>query len=303
MNESRSETELVEINEIIRWIIYGKDLLTPKQMSASLYVRNGETSLLPLEQKFKIKYPLFEVDRNGKKTTHDLEDSYGKEAAQAAEVAMVKHFLLTVCPSEVYTKLKFDAYLAQLSKPKGSRINKDDPHTGETKMALTCLDFLTEKTDRKRTRLLTCARKYLINQLSTVDLALADIACKSAVGVLLVKLFTEGSSIDILLHCAESVDDPNLRFKIRRYWLYSNDNSAVTSEIPDTATRAWMANVTSETEPDEDLMRPAAKRMAVHFLQEAHSESFTKDAFLFIAGFVYKVSRALSNKLEILTEP
>ncbi|GMG13209.1 unnamed protein product [Aspergillus oryzae] len=328
MNESRSEKELLEINEIIRWIVYGKDVLTPKQMSAALYVRNGETSLLPLEQKSKIKYSLFEVDRNVKvdfrsseieryiplkKTTHDLEDSYSKEAAQAAEVAMIKHFLLTVCPSEVYTKLKFDAYLAQLSKPKGSRINKDEPHTGETKMALTCLDILTEKTDRKRTRLLTYARKYLINHLSTVDLALADIACKSAVGVLLAKLFTEGSSIDILLHCAESVDDPNLRYKIRRYWLYSNDSvntilrwfgdSAVTSEITDTATRAWVASVASEAESDEDLMRPAAEGMAVHFLQEAHSESFTKDAFLFIAGFVNKVSSALLNQLEILTEP
>ncbi|KAJ1711953.1 hypothetical protein AFGD_008434 [Aspergillus flavus] len=238
MNESRSEKELLEINEIIQWIVYGKDVLTPKQMSAALY------------------------------TTHDLEDSYSKEAAQAAEVAMIKHFLLTVCPSEVYTKLKFDAYLAQLSKPKGSRINKDEPHTGETKMALT---------------------------------SLADIACKSAVGVLLAKLFTEGSSIDILLHCAEFVDDPNLRYKIRRYWLYSNDSvntilrwfgdSAVTSEITDTATRAWVASVASEAESDEDLMRPAAERMAVHFLQEAHSESFTKDAFLFITGFVNKIER------------
>ncbi|KAE8163699.1 hypothetical protein BDV40DRAFT_299237 [Aspergillus tamarii] len=316
MNESRSEKELLEINEIVRWIVYGKDLLTPKQMSAALYVRSGEPSLLPLEQKFKIKYPLFEVDRNGKvdfrsseieryiplrKTTHELEDLYGKEAAQAAEVAMVKHYLLTVCPSEVYTKLKFDAYLTQLLKPKGSRINKDDPHTGETKMALTCLDVLTEETDRKRTRLLTYARKYLIDHLSAVDLALADIACKSAVGIRLAKLFTECSSIDILLHCAKSVDDPTLRFKIRRYWLYSNDSvntilrwfgdSAVTSGISNMATRAWVANVASEAEPDEDLMRPAAKRMAVHFLQEAHSESFTKDAFLFIAAFVNKIER------------
>ena len=328
MNESRSEKELLEINEIVRWIAYGKDLLTPKQMSAALYVRSGEPSLLPLEQKFKIKYPLFEVDRNGKvdfrsseieryiplrKTTHELEDSYGKEAAQAAEVSMVKHYLLTVCPSEVYTKLKFDAYLAQLLKPKGSRINKDDPHTGETKMALTCLDVLTEETDRKRTRLLTYARKYLIDHLSAVDLALADIACKSAVGIRLAKLFTECSSIDILLHCAKSVDDPTLRFKIRCYWLYSNDSvntilrwfgdSAVTSGISNMATRAWVANVASEAEPDEDLMRPAAKRMAVHFLQEAHSESFTKDAFLFIAAFVNKVRSALSKNLEMLTMP
>ncbi|KAE8377093.1 hypothetical protein BDV26DRAFT_220671 [Aspergillus bertholletiae] len=316
MNESRSEKELLEINEIVRWIVYGKDLLTPKQMSAALYVRTGERSLLPLEQKLKIKYSLFEVDRNGKvdfrsseiecyiplrKLTHELEDSYGKEAAQAAEVAMVKHFLLTVCPSEIYTKLKFDAYLTQLMKPKGSRINKDDPHTGETKMALTCLDVLTEETDRKRTRLLTYARKYLIDHLSAVDLALADIACKSAVGIRLVKLFTEHNSIDILLHCAESVDDHALRFKIRRYWLYSDNSvntilrwlsdSAVTSEISDTATLAWVTKVTSRAEADEDLLRPAAKRMAVHFLQEAHSESFTKDAFLFVAGFVNKIER------------
>lgn len=74
-------------------------------------------------------------------------------------------------------------------------------------------------------------------------------------------------------------------------------------EITDTATRAWVASVASEEKSDEDLMRPAAERMAVHFLQEAHSESFPKDAFLFIAGFVNKVSSALLNQLEILTEP
>ncbi|KAF7596498.1 hypothetical protein BBP40_001370 [Aspergillus hancockii] len=315
MNENRSEKELAEINEIIRWIVYGKELLTPKQMSAALYVRSGEPSLLPLQQKFQMKYPLFEIDRNGKvdfrsseiadyipvkQRTYDIDESHEKQAAQTAEVALIKHFLLTACPPDVYAKFKFEAYLAQQLKPKGSLIYKDDQHTGEAKMALACLDVLTECTDRKRTRLLPYARKHLIRHLSAVDLALADITCKSAVGIRLVKLLTEASSIDALLHGDESLSDPAIRPKIRRYWLYTDDSvnsilrwladSAVTSEIFEAA-RAWIAKVVSKSDPEEDLLKPAAKTMAMHFLQEPHSKSFTKDAFLFIAGFVNKIER------------
>ncbi|KAK1146810.1 hypothetical protein N8T08_002571 [Aspergillus melleus] len=39
---------------------------------------------------------------------------------------------------------------------------------------------------------------------------------------------------------------------------------------------------------DKDLLEPAAKRTAVHFVQEPHFKPFTNDSFLFLLGYVNK---------------
>src|ERR1700733_798054 len=110
-------------------MVYSKQLLTPKQMSAAVYVKSGELSLLPIRKKFEIKYTLFEIDSNGKVDykskeienfipvrnglSNDMESQDDAKAIQPSEVAMVKHFLHTVCPPEIYAKFRFEEYLLQ----------------------------------------------------------------------------------------------------------------------------------------------------------------------------------------------
>ncbi|PLB49788.1 hypothetical protein P170DRAFT_510250 [Aspergillus steynii IBT 23096] len=326
LNENRSEKEIAEINEIILWIVYCRGLLSPKEMAAALYVKSGERSLLPLEQKFKMKYPLFEINNNGridfrsseiedfipvKSHSHASDDQYDAKTTHPAEVAMVKHFLVTVCPPDVYAKFNFDDYLAQKSSRKSTSVFKDDPHTGETKMALACLHVLTQELDKKRMRLLPYARKYLLKHLAAVDLALADITCKSRVGSRLVQLFTEDSSIDRLLDGDESTSSPAVHRKVRDAWIYDDDSvdivvrwlgdSAVVSGISDEQ-RQWVDALLQNKSFERDLLVAAARQMAVHFVQEPHFKPFTKDSFLFLLGYVNKIESEKDSR-ETPVEP
>lgn len=314
INTSLSAKEISEVNEIILWMVYSKQLLTPKQMSAAVYVKSGELSLLPLRKKFEIKYTLFEIDSNGKVDykskeiehfipvrnglSNDMESQDDAKAIQPSEVAMVKHFLHTVCPPEIYAKFRFEEYLLQRPSQKSGSIYRDDKDTGQTKMALSCLRLLTRKADKKFESLLPYARSNLVHHLSAVDLALADPECKSEVGTLLVMLFNDDSSINALLWSDESVNKPRIRQQIRIDWLYNDDNvevilrwladSAVTAKISKES-KTWIAGLTSNRNLEEDLLRPAAMRMATIFLQEPHFRPLIRDAFLFVLGFINKV--------------
>ncbi|KAH8430949.1 uncharacterized protein LDX57_008612 [Aspergillus melleus] len=324
LNEIRSEKEIAEINEIILWVVFCRDLLSPKEMAAALYLKSGERSLLPLEQKFKMKYPLFEINNNGRvdfrsseienfipvrSYSHAAEEQYDAKATHPAEVAMVKHFLMTVCPPDVYAKFNFDDYLAQKSSRKTSSVYKDDPHTGETNMALACLEILTQELDKKRTRLLPYARKYLLKHLAAVDLALADITCKSGVGSRLVHLFTDDASLDTLLDGDESTSSPTVHRKVRGAWLYDGSSvSVIVRWLSDSAVISGASEVQRQwvdvlLKGDKDLLEPAAKRMAVHFVQEPHFKPFTKDSFLFLLGYVNKIQSKQNSQRGPPQEP
>ncbi|KAL3472460.1 hypothetical protein BJX99DRAFT_262248 [Aspergillus californicus] len=146
-----------------------RELLTPRQMSAALYLKTGEASLLPLREKFQLKYPLFEIDKNGKidfrssefqdliplkRRFSDSQLEQSPNAAQPGEVAMVRHFLQTKKTGSIY---------------------KDDPDTREAKMALNCLRVLTADLDWMTKKLLPYESNKLLNHLSSADLALADL--------------------------------------------------------------------------------------------------------------------------------
>ncbi|KAL4868673.1 hypothetical protein BDV12DRAFT_197021 [Aspergillus spectabilis] len=315
LNDQLAEAEIAEVNEIVRWIVYGAERLTPAQLGAALDLRVGQPSLLPLEDKFKSKYRLFEVDRNGRvdfrstdieelipkghhgnhqgKEEHDKAKDHG---ITARESAMVQHFLRTVCPPDVYKRLKLDTFLEQKQqrRKKGS-IHCDDQHTGQTLMALACLRVLTGPSDSQRSLLLPYARSHLVQHLTAVDLALADVSAKADVGSALVKLFTDGETLDTLLENDEFVTNPPIRWQVRHDWFGSDKkaqqivrwlaDSAVTAGITDEGMQSWLVKVVSG---EEHLLRRAAEWMAYRLLQEPHFRPFTRDAFLFVLTYFNK---------------
>ncbi|KAL4882640.1 hypothetical protein BJY04DRAFT_217136 [Aspergillus karnatakaensis] len=314
LNEQLTEAEIAEVNEIVRWIVYGIERLTSAQLGAALDLRAGQPSLLPLEDKFKHKYRLFEVDRNGRVDfrSTDIEElipkghghHHSNEQHEKAEdhgitlqeSAMVQHFLRTVCPPDVYKRLKLDTFLEQKQqrRKKGS-IHCDDQHTGQTLMAMACLRVLTGPDDPQRTLLLPYARSHFVQHLAAVDLALADISAKTNVGSALVKLFTDGETLDTLLENDELITNPPIRWKVRQDWLGSDEktkeivrwlsDSAVTAGIADEATQSWLTKVVSG---EDHLMKRAAEWTAYRLLQEPHFKPFTRDAFLFVLSYLDK---------------
>ncbi|KAL4994696.1 hypothetical protein BDV10DRAFT_188815 [Aspergillus recurvatus] len=318
LNEQLTEGEIAEVNEIVRWIVYGAERLTPSQLGAALDLRAGQPSLLPLEDKFKSKYRLFEVDRNGRvdfrsrdieelirkghHNTHyrnqEDDDSFQDHGITPEESAMIQHFLRTVCPPDVYKRLNLDAFLEQKQqRRKKGALHCDDQHNGQTLMALACLRVLNGPSDPQRSVLLPYARSYLVQHLSAVDLALADDSALAKVGSGLATLFTEGDSLDVLLENDEFITNPPVRWRVRHDWLGKEESlrevvrwfadSAVVADIKDEGPRQRLAKVVSR---EEHLMRPGAEWMAHRLLQQPHFKPFTRDAFLFILAFVNKIN-------------
>ncbi|KAL4921399.1 hypothetical protein BDW62DRAFT_219545 [Aspergillus aurantiobrunneus] len=312
LNEQLTEGEIAEVNEIVRWIVYGAERLTPSQLGTALDLRTGQPSLLPLEDKLRSKYRLFEVDGNGKvdfrstdiessipKGHHshqqqDANDNHQDQGITPGESVMVEHFLRTVCPPDVYKRLKLDAFLElkQQRRNKGV-IHCDDQHTGQTLMALACLRVLGGPSEPQRNSMLPYARPNLVKHLSAVDLALAEDSALAQVGSALVKLFTHGEALDVLLANEEFIANPKVRAHVRHDWFGVEENrqqvlrwlrdSAVIAGVTNDATRDWITKVVSG---EEHLMRRAAEWMARRLFQERHFKPFTRDAFFFILTYV-----------------
>ncbi|RMJ27317.1 hypothetical protein PHISP_01831 [Aspergillus sp. HF37] len=312
LNQKCSKAEISEINEIVLWIRCCRAPLKEKEMTAALCAKGGESSLLRLRDKFREKYSLFRVTSKGEvafrapeveesiPTKHDFgkaEQRRDAAAVSLGEMAMVNHFLRTVCPPETFAKLDLDRFLEQKNEVRGNPIYKDSPHTEETKMVRTCLRVLTGEVDHPCEELLPYARSHFADHLWAVDLDLVDIELKSTVGPLLVKLFTDDASIDRLQQVDELTGSSSYQRQVARELLLDDNtakvmlewlgDSAVTSGIDSEGTRMWISGLVHE-ESYRRLLTPVATRMAVHLTQKPHFIPLTRDSFLFVASFLQK---------------
>jgi hypothetical protein len=314
LNQSRSDDEISEINEIILWIRRYRELLTEGKLTAALIANGSEPSLLRPRDMFKEKYPLFTITSKGGVAFHAPEaeesilskqestkanDERGSEVVSPGEVAMVDHFLRTVCPRDTYAKLDFNKFLDQKKQARGNRIYKESVHIEETKVALTCLRVLTGETVEHSRGLLSYARSHFIEHLSAPDLALVEIELKGSIGARLAKLFTHDTSIDLLLQADQQFGPAKKERKKARQVLFDDAtasvifrwlrDSAVTSGINSEETRSWISGM-AHRDDHRGLLAPTARRMAAHLTRMCHFRPLTRDAFLFAVGFLQKVS-------------
>lgn len=224
-------------------------------------------------------------------------------AVSPGEMAMVKHFLSTVCPQETYHKLEIDQFFEQKKQIRHKeQIYKDDPNTEEAKMALSCLRLLAEEVDQQ-SDLVSYARSNLVEHLSAVNLSLVQVDYKTTFGPYLVSLFSIDSSIDTLLN-NNGLSGPSPDERRRVCQLLFNDASmdiilqclndeAVILNVNDEA-RGWITGPV-RTEGRRALLMPAAMRMARHLVHEQHFVPFIKHASEFLPGFLDKVSCLFSS--------
>ncbi|KAL5043534.1 hypothetical protein BDW71DRAFT_210204 [Aspergillus fruticulosus] len=318
LNSVRNAKEIVEINEIILWILYGREWLKPRQMAAVLYVQSGELSLLTLEAKLQLKYTLFEVDSDGDVDfrSYEIVDlipegvqgqaSTAEEQREATkrvlpeEVDIIRHFLRTVCPPNLYDKFDFETVFEQKLHHTSGYIYRDDKVTGEAKLAVTCLRILTEKRDPRREIMRPYAVNYFYQHLAAVDFSLVDRKYKRVVGPLLVKLFLDGASTDALLWTEDPKAMSDFAWMARSAWLEGDGpvrevvrwlkESMAIADISDEGERAWVGSLTSSSEPEKELLQRLAKRMVVHWLREETPKELALYAFSFIIGALKKIN-------------
>ncbi|KAL4763860.1 uncharacterized protein BDW70DRAFT_148252 [Aspergillus foveolatus] len=319
LNKVRNAKEIVEINEIILWILYGREWLKPKQMAAVLYVQSGELSLLTLEAKLQLKYTLFEVDSDGDVDfrSYEIVDlipegdqgqlSTAEEHRQTTkrilpeEIDIIRHFLRTVCPPALYDKFDFETVFEQKLQHTSGYIYRDDKVTGEAKLAVTCLRILTEDRDARRDTIRPYAVNYFYQHMAAVDLSLVDRKYKRVVGPLLVRLFLDGASTDALLWTEDPQAASDFAWMARSAWLEGDravrevmrwlKESVAIADISDGKERAWVSNLISRSEPEKELLQTLAKRIVVHWLREETPHKLAVYAFSFILGVLKKINR------------
>ena len=332
LNQERTPKEIAEINEIILWVSYGPRWLSLPEMEAALALRTrkwGSRSLTSLESKIRSRYSIFRIgDQRDvrfdpaeisemipmKKRGAGADDSHeGTNEILPAEIKLVKHYLSTVCPGDVYDKFGFDQFfeLKMIRKSHHICIDKDNAHIT---LALRCLTCLTEQRTSKTEALRGYAKEHLHSHLKATDLSLADRDLKTEVGVLLEKLFADEYASNSFL---QIISDTNLDTDVFiasytpvcwMYWVFSNSginvidqwlkDSAVIEKIRNSE---WVKRFTSaDSDRHKILFEVACRTAASRLFREETIKRSMMYEFVFLAGFLTKVIDVLLLSLSSL---
>ncbi|CEI60087.1 unnamed protein product [Fusarium venenatum] len=215
LNQNCNAKEIAEINEIILWVNTGKMWFNPLSMEAALALKagpGGSTSLMSIEAKIASKYSIFSTESGfveykvdnvedmvplKKRDVTDDGSSSGFKEIQPAEVNIIKHYLSTVCPSDLYKKFGFDQFFECKMTRKSNYVCRD-PDNAEATMVLRCITCLSDERTSKTERLHSYTTEYLQKHLEEADLSLTDRSIKAETGKALVRLFTEQYALDSL---------------------------------------------------------------------------------------------------------
>jgi len=237
-----------------------------------------------------------------KRDMPDDQSSSGFKEIQPAEVNIIKHYLSTVCPPDLYSKFGFDKFFECKMTRKGSYICKD-PDNAEATMLLRCIACLTNERTYKTARLLYYASTNLHRHLDDADLSLTDRSIKSEAGLALVKLFSEEHALDAMFHlhlpCEDAMD---MTFsgdglpETWKIWIFSDTGiGSISKWLKDSA-------VTELVKDDElvkafgtgdnlqlALLGSAATRAAEDLFVKASTPRVTIRAYIFLSALLRKV--------------
>jgi hypothetical protein len=299
--------EMIEINEIILWITFAQERVTVEKMSAVLRYTTGASSLRPLEERLKKRFLLFEINNDGCvdfRSQEILEDipkrgdvaktrQKNNELVQQEEVNILKHFLHTVCPPDLFDKLKLEDHFNVKLKPPQGQVYQEDENTAHFRLAKVCIFVLANEDSEKLRVLRGYASRNLVHHMSKVDLALITYDLKRSLGPDLVGLFRRESAIDNLFWAKKPIPEfPSWILEKHEVdhilkWL---KDSATVSEI-DEKSNHWVKDlVADEQNTVKTLVEPATIRMAKYAFKEVSSEDITIAAFRIVRDFVTKVS-------------
>lgn len=307
VNRICTEKEMIEINEIILWITFAQERVTLEKMSAVLRYTTGATSLRPLEERLKNRLLLFEVNNDDcvDFRSQEILDAIPKrgdvakprqkndELVQQEEVDILKHFLHTVCPPNLFDKLKLEDHFNVKLKPQQEQVYQEDENTAHFRLAKVCIFVLANEDSEKFRVLRGYASRNLVHHMSKVDLALITYDSKRSLGSDLVGLFRRESAIDNLFWAKKPIPEfPSWILKKHEvdHILKWFKDPAIVSQM-DEESDHWVKDLMADEQNTvKKLVEPAAIRMATYAFKEVSSEDITIAAFRIVREFVTKVS-------------
>ncbi|KAF7552379.1 hypothetical protein G7Z17_g4331 [Cylindrodendrum hubeiense] len=335
LNKTRTEKEISEINEIILWVWASPVWMTPLEMEGILALKAGNgggTSLMSMVSKIKTKYTIFNTDYNvvdfrvseildkipmKKKDTSDEASSSGFKEIQPSEINIIKFYLSTVCPPDLYTKFGFDEFFNLKMVRKGSYIYQD-PDNGHITIVLRCLTCLEEERNEKTEPLRTHAMNHLLYHLEKTDLSLADRSLKAEVGIKLVRLFTEKFALDSLFEFrTDDLQTHDIDFSRHEIpvtwnpWIDTDEGTNVLSKwFKDSAVIEKVKDsplIIAFNAPDADqhkaLFEPASKLVAENLFRIDITKKETYHSFVFLYSLLTKKDRKDPIELDKIYEP
>ncbi|KAI3546893.1 hypothetical protein CSPX01_04135 [Colletotrichum filicis] len=330
LNMTLKSAEIDEVNEIIVWVKWARRWMSPLQLEAAIRLNtnleaSGQVSLRSLESKIREKYSLLfkiEDNRDISFSAEEIGDiipvkryqssgtDYGsEEQISPAEIKIVKHYLSTVCPSDVYDKFGFEEFFAQKLERKTKYICQD-PDNAHLILAMRCLhgilDGQTNMTPGA-VKFRTYATDWLFDHLEETDLSRADRNLKAEAGELLARLFTEEPAIKTLLardygpdRDALCVISDVLMLGNWRTWVFSNRGAYLMSKWSDDS--MVMSKLRDREDAPSTLgnfngiggtswYEAAARVIVKELLEVTHYQNTMADAFSLLFGLVKRLEQ------------
>ncbi|VUC27262.1 unnamed protein product [Clonostachys rosea] len=322
LNQSLSNREIAEINEMILWVNNSmSEKVDIAMMEAAIDLGTGEfasPSLMSLRSKIKSKYTLFQVGWNdtveykypdiravipNRSLTREGQNPDDDTEVSATEINILKHYLSTICPKYLYEKVGFEDFLESKLVRKGTHIHQDLDNA-HIRLALRCMKCLIEERTEKTKLLYEHSQTFLSVYLNAADLSLADRELKAEAGTMLVRLFTEQYAIGSLLGFEDFKPEIKTSFSYddRLFphswtsWVFSQEGVVCISRwFQDSAVIEDVKNhpiITAFNDPDTDhrvvLLKLGMLRAANNLFLRDTAQNETRMAFFFLYFLITK---------------
>lgn len=323
LNKTLPQQDILDLNELLTWIISCKREMTLAELDTVLRMKNGEDeySLQPLSESITERYskllrlngvvdaqtnkmPLnttvkiisetiqeYFLQVNAKNEEEDVSTNNqagNRGDVSESEVRIVRRFLESVCDDELFRKFQFEEFF--LAKRNNSTaVIHFNPEMSHLKIITACMEGLLSD-DVKWNPLMGYIREHFDQHLAAVDLSLAQPSDKKAIGGKILKCFSEEKIIE-KWWVADRIE------VLRVEWVVQSSkvdvvlnwfkDSAVVKGL-DMEGKQWTKDLTSNSRPEADLLEHIAKFVAKKWLQ--WSIGTLSPAFLFLHSFTSKVS-------------
>ncbi|KAJ6098213.1 hypothetical protein N7499_002587 [Penicillium canescens] len=287
LNMTRTSKELAEINEIILWLDFAKERMSPEIMTAVLHVKNKGASLRPLQDRLKDKFRLFEINDDGfvdfRATDMSVRIQERRDVAQGQqksiqavsknEVDIVNHFLRTVCPSDLLDKLELTKHFEKKLETGQEQICREDRLTGNFLIAKACVAVLAHD-DPRLSVLREYAAAHLVHHMLETRRELISPDSLATFGFNLAKIFHDPKVIDNLLWV--STPYPALppllcndKF-LEEIYSWTKEPTVASKIDAERPTHWWKVD---DSNDPKTLIEPSIRQMAVQcFLRESRAE-------------------------------
>ncbi|KAJ5924059.1 hypothetical protein N7466_008246 [Penicillium verhagenii] len=330
LNETLSDEDISDLNEILTWTVVASRPLSLAELEAVLFAKNREASLRPLAEKIMDRYssmlrimgephPISHIiprtskvvlisdsindflRANGRiEMTSDVHGSISTENVNEFEVRIVRRFLESVCDSTLFSKFGFDDFFQQKLIGKAGKIGIEI-ESAHLRVVSTCLKTFLPPTTPNLAPLLPFAIDSLAYHLKQADLSLVQPQYKAAIGPDLVRLFTDEQAITIWWEAIWKCYDPSPHLA----WILEDDNteavlrwlrdSAVSKSLSDQQSQ-WVSSLTSKYEPDADVLDHISKILARQWLQQGLREQARP--FIAVNGIQTKIENRKNPQIE-----